>query len=85
MLKWSCNCLAYAVGGICPVEFTVSALYGNYTWPSIGGGSEYNLTCAYGSSGGQEGPGAGFARRICNTAGNWEEPNFRDCQNSELV
>ena len=84
MLRQSCNCLACAVGGICPAESTTSALYGDYDWPSIGGGSEYNQSCLYGSNGGQDIAGGGFTRRLCNDAGNWEEPNFTDCQSSEF-
>ena len=72
------------VDGICSEESTYSGLYGNYTWPSIGGGSDYNLTCAYGSNGGQEGAGSGFAQRVCNLRGSWEEPDFTDCQSSEF-
>ena len=72
------------VGGICPEEFTYSELYGNYTWPSIGGGSGYNLTCAYGSYGGQEEAGSGFAQRVCNLTGSWGEPDFTECQSSEF-
>ena len=85
MLTWSLNGLACAVGGICPTDFTVSALYGINAWPSVGGGSAYNQTCFYGSHGGQDKAGGGFVQRICNTTGNWEEPNFTDCQSSELV
>ena len=85
MLKWSWNCLTCAVGGICPADMTGSELYGSYGWPSIGGGSEYNQSCFYGSNGGQDVAGGGLARRVCNTTGSWEEPNFTDCQSSELA
>ena len=76
---------AYTVDDICPFDITINALYGNYSWPSIGGGSDYTIVCVYVSIDGQEGAGAEFARRSCNTEGRWEAPDFSDCQNSELV
>ena len=55
------NCLVILSSSLvvitCPVDFTVSAAYGNYSWPLIESGSYYNQSCAYGSIGDQVGSG----------------------------
>lgn len=56
-------------GGFCDYDVTSGRF--QYSWPETAAGQEASVSC--------QGGVMGVARRMCNSTGEWEEPNLIDC------
>lgn len=67
----------------CPLNVTVSPLYGSNQWNLTSGGSTAYSLCYYGAP--FTGAPGNNASRFCMMNGQWSAPNYTNCRDSKLM